>query len=96
MTARKLDGTTTLTTIKAELKARVAVLQAAGVRPGLGTVLVGDDPGSHSYVAGKHRDCAQVGISSLQVELPADTPPAELKARLEELNADPSCTGYIV
>jgi methylenetetrahydrofolate dehydrogenase (NADP+) / methenyltetrahydrofolate cyclohydrolase len=66
------------------------------VVPGLGTVLVGDDPGSHAYVRGKHRDCAQVGIASIQVELPASTSAAELAAKIAELNADPACTGYIV
>lgn len=82
--------------IKAELAQRVAALRAAGIVPGLGTVLVGDDPGSHSYVAGKHRDCAQVGIESIRVDLPADTSPAQLSEELAKLNDDPSCTGYIV
>ena len=71
MTAQILDGKALAATIKAELKERVAALAERGVVPGLGTVLVGDDPGSHSYVAGKHRDCAQVGIRSLEVQLPA-------------------------
>jgi methylenetetrahydrofolate dehydrogenase (NADP+)/methenyltetrahydrofolate cyclohydrolase len=96
MTASILDGKATAAAIKEELKERVAALTAEGRRPGLGTVLVGDDPGSHSYVAGKHRDCAQVGIASIQVQLPATTMPKELKARIDELNADPDCTGYIV
>lgn len=82
--------------IKAELAGRVAALREAGIVPGLGTVLVGDDPGSHSYVAGKHRDCAQVGIESIRVDLPADTTPARLTEELAKLNADPNCTGYIV
>ena len=73
MTARILDGKALAETIKAELRARVSTLAERGVVPGLGTVLVGDDPGSHAYVRGKHRDCAQVGIASIQVELPAST-----------------------
>jgi methylenetetrahydrofolate dehydrogenase (NADP+)/methenyltetrahydrofolate cyclohydrolase len=96
MTAQTLDGKALAAQIKAELKERVAALAERGVVPGLGTVLVGDDPGSRSYVAGKHRDCAQVGIASLQVELPASTSAEELAARIAELNADPACTGYIV
>ncbi len=96
MTAQILDGRALAATIKAELKERVAALAERGIVPGLGTVLVGDDPGSHSYVAGKHRDCAQVGIASLQVELPASTSAAELEQTIKELNADPACTGYIV
>ena len=96
MTAQILDGKALATEIKADLARRVAALAERGVRPGLGTVLVGDDPGSRSYVAGKHRDCAQVGIASIQVELPATVPPAELQSTLEQLNADPACTGYLV
>ena len=96
MTAQILDGKALAATIKAELKERVAALAERGVVPGLGTVLVGDDPGSHSYVRGKHRDCAQVGIASIQVELPAATSADELFAKIAELNADPACTGYIV
>lgn len=96
MTAQKMSGVTLAKQIKAELKERVAALSAAGVTPGLATVLVGDDPGSHSYVAGKHRDCAEVGIRSIRVDLPASTTADELSAALRELNDDPSCTGYIV
>ena len=96
MTAQILDGRALATTIKGELTERVAKLAEAGVVPGLGTVLVGDDPGSRSYVAGKHRDCAQVGIASIQVELPADTTAEVLAARIADLNQDPACTGYIV
>ncbi|SDT23886.1 methenyltetrahydrofolate cyclohydrolase /5,10-methylenetetrahydrofolate dehydrogenase (NADP+) [Friedmanniella luteola] len=96
MTAQILDGKALAATIKAELKERVAALAERGIVPGLGTVLVGDDPGSHSYVAGKHRDCAQVGIKSLEVQLPASTSAAELQAEIERLNADPACTGFIV
>jgi methylenetetrahydrofolate dehydrogenase (NADP+)/methenyltetrahydrofolate cyclohydrolase len=96
MTAETLDGKALAATIKAELKERVAALAERGVVPGLGTVLVGDDPGSHSYVRGKHRDCAQVGIASIEVELPASTSAAELESRIRELNDDPACTGFIV
>jgi methylenetetrahydrofolate dehydrogenase (NADP+) / methenyltetrahydrofolate cyclohydrolase len=96
MTARILDGKALAETIKAELRARVATLAERGVVPGLGTVLVGDDPGSHAYVRGKHRDCAQVGIASIQVELPASTSQEQLASVIAGLNADPACTGYIV
>ncbi len=96
MTAQILDGKATAAAIKTELAERVAVLTAAGRRPGLATVLVGDDPGSQAYVAGKHRDCEQVGIRSIRVDLPADIEQAELDGRLADLNADPDCTGYIV
>lgn len=96
MTAQKMDGKALAATIKAELTERVAALRARGIVPGLGTVLVGDDPGSHSYVRGKHRDCAEVGIESIKVELPADTTFDDVSARIDELNADPHCTGYIV
>ncbi len=96
MTAQILDGKALAATIKADLTERVAALKERGVTPGLGTVLVGDDPGSHSYVRGKHRDCAQVGIASIQVELPASTSAAELASKIDELNADPACTGYLI
>jgi methylenetetrahydrofolate dehydrogenase (NADP+) / methenyltetrahydrofolate cyclohydrolase len=96
MTARILDGKALAETIKAELKGRVSALAERGIVPGLGTVLVGDDPGSRSYVAGKHSDCAQVGIASIQVELPDTTSQQQLAAVIAELNADPACTGYIV
>ncbi|MFF1878316.1 bifunctional methylenetetrahydrofolate dehydrogenase/methenyltetrahydrofolate cyclohydrolase [Leifsonia sp. NPDC058230] len=96
MTARILDGKKTAGEIKAELKVRVDDLRERGVVPGLGTVLVGDDPGSQWYVAGKHRDCAEVGISSIRRDLPADVSQAELEAVIEELNGDPDCTGFIV
>ena len=96
MTATLLDGKTTSAAIRAELTTRVAALREAGVVPGLGTVLVGDDPGSRSYVAGKHRDCAEVGITSIARQLPADATQADVMAVVEELNADPACTGYIV
>jgi methylenetetrahydrofolate dehydrogenase (NADP+)/methenyltetrahydrofolate cyclohydrolase len=96
MSATILDGKATAATIKSELAERVAVLAARGVVPGLGTVLVGDDPGSHSYVAGKHRDCAEVGISSIRVDLPDDASQQQVEEAVARLNADPSCTGYIV
>jgi methylenetetrahydrofolate dehydrogenase (NADP+) / methenyltetrahydrofolate cyclohydrolase len=94
--ARILDGKATAATIKSELAERVAALKAEGITPGLGTVLVGEDPGSQWYVAGKHRDCAEVGIESIRRDLPADVSQAELEAVLDELNANPACTGYIV
>ena len=96
MTARILDGKALAATIKAELKDRVSTLAERGIVPGLGTVLVGDDPGSHAYVRGKHRDCAQVGIASIQVELPASASQDQLASVIEELNADPACTGYLI
>lgn len=96
MTATKMAGVPVAKQIKAQLKERVARLAQAGVVPGLATVLVGDDPGSHSYVAGKHRDCAEVGIQSIRVDMPADTSAGDLAAQLDMLNRDPSCTGYIV
>jgi len=96
MSATILDGKATAAEIKTALTVRVAALRATGVVPGLATVLVGDDPGSRTYVAGKHRDCAQVGIASLRRDLPADTPQEHLEKVVDELNADPACTGYIV
>ncbi len=96
MTATILDGKATAAAIKSELAARVARLAAAGVVPGLGTVLVGDDPGSRSYVAGKHRDCAEVGITSHRVDLPADASQQQVDEAILTLNEDPTCTGYIV
>ena len=96
MTARILDGTATLRTIKAELAERVEKLKARGVMPGLGTVLVGDDPGSHWYVGAKHKDCASIGITSIRRDLPATATQAEVEAVIDELNADPACTGFIV
>jgi len=96
MTARRLDGKATAAEVKADLKERVTRLAAAGHVPGLGTVLVGDDPGSRAYVNGKHRDCAEVGIASIRRELPADATQEQVEAVVAELNADPACTGYIV
>ena len=91
-----LDGKATAAAVKAELQARVEALQAQGIVPGLGTVLVGDDPGSHAYVGGKHKDCAEVGISSIRIDLPSDSTQAQVDAQIAELNADPVVTGYIV
>jgi methylenetetrahydrofolate dehydrogenase (NADP+) / methenyltetrahydrofolate cyclohydrolase len=91
-----LDGRATAAAIKADLVDRVAALRRRGLVPGLGTILVGDDPGSRAYVAGKHRDCAEVGIESIQVELPADAEQIEVEAEVDRLNADPACTGYLV
>lgn len=96
MTARLLDGTATAAAIKDELTSRVAALAARGLRPGLGTLLVGDDPGSRLYVEGKHRDCAQVGIASIREDLPADATQEQIEAAVRRLNDDPECTGFIV
>ena len=96
MTAVRLDGKLASAAIKDELRERVARLRELGMTPGLGTVLVGDDPGSQLYVAGKHRDCAEVGIESIKVELPATATQAEVEAEIDRLNADPACTGYIL
>jgi methylenetetrahydrofolate dehydrogenase (NADP+) / methenyltetrahydrofolate cyclohydrolase len=96
MTAEVLDGRATAAAIRADLTTRVARLAEHGVLPGLGTVLVGDDPGSRAYVNGKHRDCAQVGIASIRRDLPATATQAQVEAIVDELNADASCTGYIV
>ncbi|MBF0672010.1 MAG: bifunctional methylenetetrahydrofolate dehydrogenase/methenyltetrahydrofolate cyclohydrolase [Salinibacterium sp.] len=96
MTAIILDGVATASLVKAELSDRIAALKAKGVTPGLGTLLVGDDPGSRSYVAGKHRDCAEVGIESIRVDLPSTASDADVAAAIRDLNADPAVTGYIV
>jgi len=96
MSAQKLDGKAAAAAIKAELSQRIAALAERGIRPGLGTVLVGDDPGSHSYVGMKHRDCAEVGITSIRVDLPADASAAQVAEAITALNDDPACTGYIV
>ncbi|WP_372735116.1 bifunctional methylenetetrahydrofolate dehydrogenase/methenyltetrahydrofolate cyclohydrolase [Nocardioides sp.] len=96
MTAQKLDGTATAAAIKDELRVRVAALKERGIVPGLGTVLVGEDPGSRWYVNGKHKDCAEVGIESIRVDLPETASQAELEEHIAALNADPNCTGYIV
>ncbi|QBJ95429.1 bifunctional methylenetetrahydrofolate dehydrogenase/methenyltetrahydrofolate cyclohydrolase [Rhodococcus sp. ABRD24] len=96
VTATILDGKATRDEIFVDLEARVAALKEKGITPGLGTVLVGDDPGSAAYVRGKHNDCAKVGITSIRRDLPADITQADLEATIDELNANPECTGYIV
>ena len=96
MTAQILDGKATAAAIRSDLTSRVEELGRRGITPGLGTVLVGDDPGSHAYVRGKHRDSLQVGIASIRRDLPATATQAEVEAVVAELNADPACTGYIV
>jgi methylenetetrahydrofolate dehydrogenase (NADP+) / methenyltetrahydrofolate cyclohydrolase len=96
VSAQILDGKATAAAIRADLTERVATLRARGLTPGLGTLIVGDDPGSHAYVAGKHRDCAQVGIHSIERTLPADASQADVEAVVAELNSDPDCTGFIV
>jgi methylenetetrahydrofolate dehydrogenase (NADP+)/methenyltetrahydrofolate cyclohydrolase len=94
--AIRLDGIATASAIKEELKVRIAALRERGIVPGLGTLLVGDDPGSLSYVGGKHRDSAEVGIESIRVDLPADATEAQVHAEIAKLNADPAVTGYLV
>ena len=94
--AQKLDGLATAKAIKVELAEKVAALRAQGIRPGLGTLLVGDDPGSVSYVAGKHRDCAEVGIESIRIDLPASASRAQILEAVSELNNSSEVTGYIV
>jgi methylenetetrahydrofolate dehydrogenase (NADP+) / methenyltetrahydrofolate cyclohydrolase len=96
LSASILDGKATAAEVKADLKERVAALAARGITPGLGTILVGDDPGSRAYVSGKHRDCAQVGVASIRRDLPASATQAQVEEAVAELNADPDCTGYIV
>jgi methylenetetrahydrofolate dehydrogenase (NADP+)/methenyltetrahydrofolate cyclohydrolase len=94
--ATRIDGSRVAATIKEDLAVRVQALQARGVRPGLGTIIVGDDAGSQKYVAGKHRDCAEVGIASIRVELPATSTQAEVESAVRRLSDDPACTGFIV
>ncbi len=94
--ATRLDGKRVAAEIKEQLAPRVRALRAQGVRPGLGTILVGHDPGSHAYVAGKHRDCADVGIASIRIELPKTVGQAETEAAVRQLNTDPGCTGFII
>ncbi|MCT1987742.1 bifunctional methylenetetrahydrofolate dehydrogenase/methenyltetrahydrofolate cyclohydrolase [Dermacoccus abyssi] len=96
MTATTLDGKATLATIKDELRERVARLKERGVTPGLGTVLVGDDPGSHWYVGAKHKDCAEIGIVSIRKDLPASATQEEVEAVIDELNDSPECTGFLI
>jgi methylenetetrahydrofolate dehydrogenase (NADP+) / methenyltetrahydrofolate cyclohydrolase len=96
MTAKTLDGKATLDAIKTELAERVAKLRELGVLPGLGTVLVGDDPGSRWYVGAKHKDCAEIGIESIRVDLPASATQVEVERVIDTLNSDPACTGFLV
>ena len=96
MTAQIMDGKATAAEIRSALATRVAALAERGIFPGLGTILVGDDPGSRSYVNGKHRDCAEVGIASIRRELPASASQGDVEAVVDELNNDPACTGYLV
>jgi methylenetetrahydrofolate dehydrogenase (NADP+)/methenyltetrahydrofolate cyclohydrolase len=96
VTAKILDGKAAAAAVKEDLRLRVKALAGRGVVPGLGTVLVGDDPGSHAYVDGKHRDCAEVGIASIRHDLPADTTQAHVESLIDDLNADDTCHGYIV
>ena len=94
--AQLLDGKSLAASIKANLAQRTSALKAKGITPGLGTILVGDDPGSHSYVSGKHRDCQEVGINSIRIDLPATATQADVLAAIRDLNAAKECTGYIV
>ena len=96
MSAHILDGKALAATVKGELAVRVTALKALGIQPGLGTVLVGSDPGSHSYVAGKHRDCQEVGINSIRVDLPESATQKDVLAAIADLNSSKACTGYIV
>ncbi|HIZ97906.1 MAG TPA: bifunctional methylenetetrahydrofolate dehydrogenase/methenyltetrahydrofolate cyclohydrolase [Candidatus Janibacter merdipullorum] len=96
MTAQILDGRAALASIKEELALRVAALKDRGITPGLGTVLVGDDPGSRWYVGAKHKDCAEIGITSIRRDLPATATLDEVLAVVRELNDDPACTGFLV
>lgn len=96
MSAIILDGLATASAIKQELKQEVAELQKRGINPGLGTLLVGDDPGSHSYVSGKHRDCAEVGINSIRIDLPASASKQDIVSAIADLNDSNDVTGYII
>ena len=96
MSAVILDGKATAQTIKNNLAQRVAALKAKGINPGLGTILVGDDAGSHAYVNGKHKDCAEVGISSIRIDLPKTATQTDVMNAITKLNNDPNCTGFIV
>ena len=96
MSAVILDGKTLASSIRSEIRSKVAELTAAGKQPGLGTLLVGDDPASHSYVTGKHKDCQEVGIRSIRIDLPAAATEGDVLREIDKLNQDPTCTGYIV
>ena len=96
MSAIRLDGLATAKTIKAELAERVIKLKQHDIHPGLGTLLVGDDPGSHLYVGGKHRDCAEIGVNSIRIDLPASASKNDIKAAIKDLNDAKDVTGYII
>jgi methylenetetrahydrofolate dehydrogenase (NADP+)/methenyltetrahydrofolate cyclohydrolase len=96
MSAIILDGKALAASIKSDLALRTSALKNQGITPGLGTILVGDDPGSHSYVSGKHRDCKEVGINSIRIDLPTGASQADVLAAIKELNSSSECTGYIV
>ena len=96
MTAIKLDGLATAKAIKAELAKQVVELKSRGINPGLGTLLVGDDPGSHKYVAGKHRDCEEIGVHSVRIDLPSSASAADIRAAIRDLNDASDVTGYII
>jgi len=96
MTAVRIDGVATAATVRSELVERIAALKVRGIYPGLGTLLVGDDPGSHSYVGGKHKDSLELGIESVRVDLPAEATEDEVRAAILDLNANPAVTGYII
>jgi methylenetetrahydrofolate dehydrogenase (NADP+)/methenyltetrahydrofolate cyclohydrolase len=96
MTAIRLDGVATAAAIKQELTGRIAALKARGITPGLATLMVGEDPGSVSYVAGKHRDCAEVGMESIRIDLPETASEADIRSAIAQLNADDRVTGFIV
>ena len=96
MSAIILDGLATASAIKQEIKQEVAELQKLGINPGLGTLLVGDDPGSHTYVSGKHRDCAEVGINSIRIDLPASASKQDIVSAIADLNDSSDVTGYII
>ena len=96
MTAVRMDGVATATAVKNELVGRIDALKARGIHPGLGTLLVGSDPGSLSYVAGKHRDSVELGIESIRVDLPADATEDEVRSAIRDLNENPAVTGYII
>jgi methylenetetrahydrofolate dehydrogenase (NADP+)/methenyltetrahydrofolate cyclohydrolase len=96
LSAITLDGLATAKAIKQELSEKVSELKTRGITPGLGTLLVGDDPGSHSYVSGKHRDCAEVGISSMRIDLPASASKSDILKAINDLNSSKDVTGYII
>ena len=96
MSAVILDGKATAQTIKNNLAQRVVALKAKGINPGLGTILVGDDAGSHAYVNGKHKDCSEIGISSIRIDLPKTATQTDVMSAITKLNNDPNCTGFIV